>query len=49
MVECSGEQPEVGARLELAEVGGGSLIVTRVTDSPLPHDARRCVYLERPS
>ncbi len=46
MIECPGEQPDVGDTVELAVFGGGALIVTRVTESPLPHDTRPCVYLE---
>jgi chromosome segregation ATPase len=46
LVECSGEAPELGARVRISE-SDDELVVTRVGASPLPFDRRTCAYLER--
>jgi len=39
--ERPGEAPQIGAELE---AGGLLLVVTKVGNSPLPGDLRRCAY-----
>ncbi len=46
LVVCEGAAPELGEKIEI-EAYEGELVVTRCGSSPLPFDARRCVYLER--
>jgi hypothetical protein len=46
LVELPVELPEVGATIELPDVG--QVVVTRVGRSPLPQDRRACVYVDQP-
>ena len=46
LIELSGDQPEVGAVVEV-EACDGPLVVTRYGRSPLPFDGRPCAYLDR--
>jgi chromosome segregation ATPase len=46
LVECAGAPPELDQEVEV-DGCEGTLVVTRSGASPLPFDARRCVYLER--
>jgi hypothetical protein len=41
--EGSGEPPQVGSEVELDDA---KLHVTKIAPSPLPGDARQCVYLQ---
>jgi chromosome segregation ATPase len=45
LVVCSGPAPGLGERVVVPSCEG-ELVVTRVGSSPLPFDARACVYLE---
>ena len=45
LVACDGGAPALGGNVEIPEYEG-VLVVTRVGASPLPFDARPCVYLE---
>ena len=42
--EESGEPPEVGAEVEVAD--DGKQRVSKIAASPLPNDPRPCVYLQ---
>ncbi len=42
--EESGEPPEVGAEVEVAD--DGKQRVSKIAPSPLPNDPRPCVYLQ---
>ena len=44
LVERDGEPPEPDVILELPEISEERLLVCRVGTSPLPHDARPCVF-----
>jgi hypothetical protein len=44
LLERDGSPPDCGSMLELE---GEWYVVLRLGPSPLPHDRRRCVYLER--
>jgi len=46
LVVCSGPAPALGERVVVPSCEG-ELVVTRVGSSPLPFDARACVYLEQ--
>jgi chromosome segregation ATPase len=46
LVVCSGSAPELGERVVVPSCEG-ELVVSRVGMSPLPFDARACVYLEQ--
>jgi hypothetical protein len=46
LAALDGPAPEVGVELEVPGLEG-RLRVTRVSRSPLPLDARACVFLER--
>jgi chromosome segregation ATPase len=46
LMELQGAAPEVGDAVVLPD-GAAGLVVTRIGRSPLPFDARSCVYLER--
>jgi hypothetical protein len=46
LVERDGEPPEPDSILELPEIGEGKLLVCRIGRSPLPNDARPCVFAQ---
>ena len=45
LVERTGAVPDLGDVVELPETPGARLVVAKLASSPLPHDARVCVYL----
>jgi hypothetical protein len=47
LVERSGTAPGLGETVEVPEAPGARLIVAKLASSPLPHDRRICVYLNR--
>ena len=47
LLERTGLRPEPGAELEVEELSGARFAVAKVGRSPLPLDARPCLYLER--
>jgi len=47
LVERDGEPPEPDVILELPEIGEEKLLVFRVGNSPLPNDARPCVFAQQ--
>ena len=47
IVEREGEPPEANALIELPEIGEARFVVQRVGRSPLPYDARRCVFVQQ--
>jgi hypothetical protein len=49
LVERDGEPPEPDAILELPEIGEEKFAVCRVGKSPLPNDARPCVFAQQVS
>ena len=49
LVERDGEPPEPDATLELPEIGEEKFLVCRVGKSPLPNDARPCVFAQQVS
>lgn len=46
IVERDGALPEPNVMLELPEISKARFVVSRVGHSPLPNDARRCVFVE---
>lgn len=46
LVQLSGPVPEIGAEVDVPDVG--ELVVLRLGRSPLPRDERTCVFLEPP-
>ena len=47
IVERDGALPDADSLIELPEIGEARFVVQRVGRSPLPHDARRCVFVQQ--
>jgi hypothetical protein len=47
LVESDGPPPPLHTLLELPEFSAGEFVVTRLGHSPLPADARSCIFVQR--
>ena len=47
LLERAGAAPSVGTELDLPEVPGGRLFVSKLARAPMPLDTRLCAYLQR--